>query len=220
MITHLLQALSAFGAGVGTSLSPCVYPLLPITVGFIGTAGADKSYAHKRVFSFFLGQVISFTLLGVAAVLVGEILGFSSEIPAVQIATGVLLLLFSYASFFNKLPGFLNRLSSLAPNHANTLFGAFLVGASSAAIASPCTTPVVGGLLAAISQVQERLWGISLMFFFALGLSFLFLVVGLGLTRLRNLPRAGSWMTFIHKLSSLILALGGVYFIYKGLHVT
>lgn len=216
-MSYLLQGLSAFMAGLGTSLSPCVYPMIPITVGYLGSSSIDPQSRRKKVLGFFLGQVLAFTLLGVAAVLLGEILGFSSQIPWVQVATGCMLLLFACFSFFDRLPKFLHRMSSLSgKGNPETLLGAVLVGASSAAVASPCTSPVVGGVLAALSQVNERLWGITLMFIFATGLSFLFLLLGLGLAKASAFPRAGNWMRWVHKGSSALLAMGGIYFMFRG----
>ena len=220
MTNYFFQAMAAFGAGLGTSLSPCVYPMIPITIGFLGTAGTGEGKKQHRIFGFFVGQVLAFTLLGIVAVALGEFLGFSSEIPAVQIGTGVLLLLFAYFSFFNRLPAFfygMNRM--LGKGSTATFSGALLVGASSAAVASPCTSPVVGGVLAALSQVENRFWGMALMFSFALGLSILFLVVGLGLAKTSSLPRAGKWMIGVHKGSSVLLAVGGIYFLFKGFRV-
>lgn len=220
MFPYLLQAFGAFGAGLGTSLSPCVYPMIPITLGFLGSAGAGKTHRNRRILGFFFGQVIAFTSLGILAVTLGEFLGFSSEIPSVQFATGILLLLFAYFSFFDRLPAFFYRMgNSKSTGSAATFSGAFLVGASSAAVASPCTSPVVGGMLAALSQVENRLWGMTLMLSFALGLSILFLVIGLGLAKTSSLPRAGLWMTRIHKGSSFLLAIGGLYFLSKGFHL-
>jgi thiol:disulfide interchange protein len=220
MATYLLQALAAFGAGFGTSLSPCVYPMIPITVGFLGSAGTGEGNRRGRILGFFFGQVISFTALGVIAVTLGEFLGFSSELPAVQLGTGVLLLVFAYFSFFDKLPAFFYQMNrGKSGGNAATFGGAFLVGASSAAVASPCTSPVVGGMLTALSQVGNRGWGMALMFSFALGLSILFLIIGLGLAKTSSLPRAGAWMTKIHKASSVLLAVGGIYFLSKGLRL-
>jgi len=216
--TYYLQATSAFAAGFGISLSPCIYPMIPISVGYLGASATENLNPKIRVLGFFAGQVTAYTALGVAAVLLGEVLGFSAEIPWVQIATGLLLMAFAAASFFERLPAFMTKLgSSGSTAKGNTLFGAFVIGASSAAIASPCASPVVGGVLAAVSQVHERAWGVALMFFFAVGLSSLFLVLGLGLTKAKALPKAGLWMTKVHRASSILLALGGLYFIVKGL---
>ncbi len=133
-------------------------------------------------------------------------------------------MIFAAISFSGRLPSFLYKLQirksgSGASPASGTLIGAFIVGVSSAAVASPCTTPVLGGVLTAISQVKERSWGIAPMLFFAVGLSFIFLSTGLGLAKISKLPKAGTWMTFIHKASSVLLAVGGVYFILKGVHV-
>lgn len=217
MNATLLQALSAFGAGLATSLSPCVYPMIPITVGFLGSGSEGLSGRKSKVLGFFLGQIIAFTLLGVIAVSLGEILGFSSEVPAVQIFTGSLLLVFGVLALIERLPEFLYRLNKYqSQNEARTWASAFIIGMSSAAMASPCTSPVVGGILAAVSQVEERLWGITLMFLFSVGLSSLFLVVGLGLAKASSLPKAGRWMRGVHKISSVLLILGGGYFVLSG----
>jgi cytochrome c-type biogenesis protein len=219
MTPYLLQALSAYAAGFGISLTPCVYPMIPISVGYLGSNVANASNPKLRVLGFFAGQVGAYTLLGIAAVLLGEMLGFSAEIPAVQIVTGLLLLAFAYASYFEKLPAFLSKLGTKSSigSKRPTIIGAVLIGASSAAIASPCTSPVLGAVLATVSQVQERSWGVALMFFFAVGLSTLMLVLGLGLAKAKTLPRSGLWMVKVQKASSALLALGGVYFILRGI---
>lgn len=216
LVQGAIQLAGAFGAGLATSLSPCVYPMIPITVGFLGS-GAVGAAKKKRVFGFFLGQVAAFTALGVVAVTLGEVFGFSSEIPAVQIGMGVLLLAMAAMSGFEKLPSFFYRLNNLqGQGDASTFGGAFLVGAGSAAVASPCTSPVIGGVLAALSQVEERAWAMVLMFAFAVGLSFLFLLLGMGFARASDLPRAGGWMRRVHQGSAILLAIGGVYSLARG----
>ncbi len=211
-----LQLAGAFGAGLATSLSPCVYPMIPITVGFLGS-GAEGAAKKKRVVGFFLGQVAAFTALGVVAVSLGEVFGFSSEIPAVQVGVGIMLLVMAAMSGMEKLPGFLYRLNRFqGSGNSSTLGGAFLVGVSSAAVASPCTSPVIGGVLAALAQVEERGWAMFLMFAFAVGLSFLFLLLGLGFAKASSMPRAGGWMKRVHQGSALLLALGGIYSIARG----
>lgn len=211
-----IQLAGAFGAGLATSLSPCVYPMIPITVGFLGS-GAEGASKKKRVLGFFTGQVAAFTALGAVAVSLGEVFGFSSEIPAVQIAVGLLLLAMAAMSGFEKLPSFFYRLNRFqGSGNAGSFGGAFLVGLSSAAVASPCTSPVIGGVLAALSQVDQRSWAMVLMFAFAVGLSFLFLLLGLGLAKAGSLPRAGGWMKRVHQGSALLLAIGGLYSIGRG----
>ncbi len=210
------QLAGAFGAGLATSLSPCVYPMIPITVGFLGS-GSEGDAKKKRVLGFFFGQVTAFTALGFVAVSLGEVFGFSSEIPAVQVGVGVLLLAMAAMSGLERLPAFFYKLNRFqSAGNASTLGGAFLVGVSSAVVASPCTSPVIGGVLAALSQVEERGWAMVLMFAFAVGLSFLFLLLGMGLAKASKLPKAGGWMKRVHQGSALLLALGGIYSISRG----
>lgn len=215
-----IQLAGAFGAGLATSLSPCVYPMIPITVGFLGAGSENGAAKRKRVLGFFLGQVAAFTCLGVVAVSLGEVFGFSSDVPAVQIGVGLLLLAMAAMSFLERLPAVFYKLNRFqVGGNTSTLGRAFLVGAGSAAVASPCTSPVIGGVLAALAQVEERSWAMVLMFSFSVGLSFLFLLLGIGLAKASTLPRAGGWMKRVHQGSALLLALGGAYSVLKGLNL-
>lgn len=216
-MNNVVQMLAAFAAGVGTSLTPCVYPMLPITLGYLGASGSANGQGKKKVVGFVIGQIIAFTALGVLAVTLGEFLGFSSQIPWVQISVGLFLLTAAFLSYFEKLPGFLYKLNNLNKfGSTESYFGAILVGASAALVASPCTSPILGGVLATVAQVENRAFGVLLMFLYALGLSSLFLLLGLGLTKAKTMPKAGIWMKKIHKFSSVLLAFGGLYFLAKG----
>ena len=95
-----------------------------------------------------------------------------------------------------------------------SFYSALIAGVLSALIASPCSTPVLGGVLVLISQSESIIEGMFLMFMYGLGLSTLFLILGLGLFKVSRLPRAGLWMRYFHKVSIVLLFGSGVYFIY------
>lgn len=219
METLALQSLTAFGAGLLASLSPCVYPMIPISMGYLGA----NSSSGKRltVLTFFLGQVAAFTGLGFLAVQLGEVFGFSSELPWLNLAIGFLLLGFGAMSFFNYMPAFLGNLNNyhlgFERRVGNRLLFGFIVGVSSALIASPCTSPILGSLLGVLAQAKSSLVGIWLMFLYALGMSLIFLGLGLGLVEIRRLPRSGQWLSRVHHLSSFLVLLGGAYFLVKGI---
>jgi thiol:disulfide interchange protein DsbD len=96
----------------------------------------------------------------------------------------------------------------------------FVIGVSSALMASPCTSPILGSVLTTLSaESSERASGFILMLAYAVGASFIFLVLGLGLAKLKSLPRAGRWMNSIHRLSSLLMIVLGGYYLYQGFFV-
>lgn len=231
MSSILWQSFGVFGAGVLTSFTPCVYPMIPITVGYLGQGNQNAAAARERllpkikILGFFSGQVLTFTALGVFAVFFGELLGFTAQIPIVQFSAGGIFFLLGYFSLKGELPKFItkwnNKTSSSRPlewqNRPLLLFGqAASVGAATSLVASPCTGPVLAGVLALISQVGSVYTGSFLMFLYALGLSSIFLILGLGLVRASQIPKSGKWMVVVHKFSSILLLGAGCYFIYLG----
>jgi cytochrome c biogenesis protein CcdA len=209
---------AVFGAGLLASLSPCVYPLLPITVGFIGTRAADKK--TLSIVSYALGQILAFVAVGAFTVYAGETLGFSSESKSVNWAVGTVLLFAGILSFYGKFPesitGFFSRrCRNSAPAVSRSgLLGAFALGVGSALVASPCTSPILAGVLAAMASAATLGRGLILMFFYALGFSTLFLTLGLGLTRL---PRSGAWLGLLHKVSATLLIAAAIYYLRRAM---
>lgn len=220
MFTYLI---TAFGAGLLTSLSPCVYPMLPITLGYLTRQSTnEESRARKKiqVVAFFLGQVICFTSLGILAVRLGEIFGFSSQSRHVNLVVGVLLLALALASISSKFQVVLSKLNSFMPQFSlggGSLFSGFLFGVSSALVASPCTSPVLGGVLGEIATQGNVLAGVLQMIAFSMGMGAIFLSIGLGLINLKSLPKSGKWMGKVKGLTTLMLVFASGYYFYLAL---
>ncbi len=220
--TLTMQASAAFGAGLLASLSPCVYPMIPLTIGFLALNASDTHSSRRlTLLAFFFGQVLTFASLGFAAVTLGEIFGFSSESRWVQLGTAVMMFAMAIISLKGELPAFMRRLSKLQTvgTKGRGLVAAFLVGLLSALIASPCTSPVLGAVLMTLATVESQTRGAFLMVCYALGMSVLFLGVGLGLTKTAALPRAGQWMVRLQGLSAILLIIGGLYYSARGLYL-
>jgi cytochrome c-type biogenesis protein len=210
--TLWLRGFGVFGTGILASLSPCVYPLLPITIGFLGNNSQSKS--KLPVLLYTAGQTLTLFFIGVAAVALGETLGFSSQSREVQIGVGALLLLFAAWSAIGKTPSFLSRFSQTTPFATRgKLVGAFLLGASAALIASPCTSPILGGVLAMMATSTTYFEGLVLMALYSTGFSLLFLLVGLGTLRIKRLPKSGKWLQATHRLSTVLLVVAGLYYL-------
>jgi cytochrome c-type biogenesis protein len=216
----IISLATAFGAGFLASLSPCVYPMLPITLGFLTRQTTNEQISDWKkkiqVVSFFVGQVISFTLLGLVAVKLGEIFGFSSQSKSVNIAVGILLLSMAIISASTKAQELLAKMNQFVPQmrgqKSSSIFSALALGATSALVASPCTSPVLGGVLGQISSQGSFLSGLFQMLSFSIGMGLIFLILGLGLVNIKNLPKAGAWMNTIHKATTVILVLASGYY--------
>ncbi len=211
--------LAAFGGGLLASLSPCVYPMIPLTLGYLGSSssGSKAGPGRWRVILFFVGQVLVFTTLGIAAVQLGEVFGFSGQNAWVQFFTGVLMLLFAWVSISPKMSEYFSMLNSKLPQTSSRggIFAPLVVGGLSALIASPCSSPILGAVLTNIATQGSIYSGIIQMFLFSAGMSLIFLVLGLGFAKIQSLPRAGNWMRKAHFVSVGLMLLGAVYFFWQ-----
>jgi thiol:disulfide interchange protein DsbD len=205
-----MSAAAVFGAGLLASLSPCVYPLLPITLGFFGANASRRR--TTLVLAYFLGQIAAFVTVGAATVALGETLGFTSESRWANLGVGAVLLIAGAVSLSGNLPVFLSR--GVPRRLPGGLTGALLLGVGSAVVASPCTSPILAGVLATLATEESRIHGILLMTIYASGFSALFLGLSLGLMRL---PRSGPWLLRVQHASALLLLGAGVYYVGQAL---
>jgi cytochrome c-type biogenesis protein len=219
MFANLLfgQIFAAFGAGLLASLSPCVYPLIPITVGFLGTQ--SQSGNRLRLLAFSAGQTLTFVLLGIIAVQAGETFGFASESRGVHIAVGLVLIISGLFSLVGKLPTFTSKWNNISGRLSNWkisgTIGALTVGIGSALVASPCSSPILAGVLAMMASSSTLATGAFLMAFYGIGFSFVFILIGIGLAKLSSLPRNGNWMNYVHKTGSILLLIAGIFYLVR-----
>jgi len=212
-----LAYIAAFIAGVLASFTPCVYPLIPVTVGYIGSRSAgSKGRGFLLSLVYVAGVATTYSLLGGLAALTGSLFGEFTHKPWAYILVGNICLLFSLSLFevFNlPLPQF------LAPRRSQIetggLPGAFLVGLVSALVISPCTVPIVGSILLFVATKNNILFGMSLLFVFAYGMGCLLIILGTFSGLLVSLPRSGEWMLRIKKFFAWFLLLVGEFYFLK-----
>ena len=203
----------AFGAGVLVSFSPCVYPLLPITVGCIG-ASTQKDRFHSFLLSliYVLGMAITYCILGVFASLTGKIFGQISSSPISFFIIGNICIIFGLSMlgvFEMHLPNFfLNK-----GKGRKSKFTVFLLGATSGLIVGPCTAPVLGAILVYVATKQNLFYGMFLLFSFAYGMGALLILSGTFSGLLANMPKSGKWMYTIERFGGVLLILAGEYFL-------
>jgi thiol:disulfide interchange protein DsbD len=208
-----IALLIVFIAGFLTSFTPCVYPMIPITIGFI--TGASRGRVSGFIISLFfvLGIAIVYSTLGLIAALSGGIFGSALQsapvllvIAAVFLAMGASML----GAFNLTLPsGFQTKLQS---RRRGGWIGAVMMGGITGLVASPCVGPVLVVLLTWVAQVGRPLYGFTLLFVFAVGLGVLFMILGSFVGALKSLPRAGAWMdTVKHYFGWIFLGLAVFY---------
>jgi len=218
-----LAALAAlFGAGVLTSLTPCIYPMIPITIGVIG-GSAGAAPARRRVVGLTLtyaaGLALLYATLGLLAGLSGTLFGTVSANPWARFTIANLLLLFGLA-MLDVLPVTAPaRLVQWAGSLGTGSYPAvFLLGASSGLVAAPCGAPAFAAVLTWVSTTGSGTLGFIYLFVFSLGMSALLVAVGIFSGLAARLPRAGRWTGIIKKLAgTLMLGMAEYYLIQMGM---
>ena len=206
----------AFGQGVLVDLTPCVYPLIPVTVAVFGAKGVSKGRALFLAAAYVLGMAVLYTSLGVGVALAADGVGFGTWLANPWIVVplaGVLLALAAsmFGAFELQLPTSLEtKLSNVGGAGP---FGAFLMGLVSGLVSAPCTGPVLLNLLAFIAASADRpggvVYGGSLLFTYALGMGTLFFAVALG----ASLFKPGPWMDYVKSVFGVALIVMAFYFL-------
>lgn len=213
----LLAMPVAFLAGILTSFTPCVYPLIPITIGIIGAKGSEsKLKGFYLSFYYILGLALIYAALGATAALTGSLFGQINTNKWTFLIVGNIFLFFGlsmldvfsldFALFQKWTPAF---------KESKGGFTAFIFGGISAFVAGPCTTPVLGVLLTYVASRQNIMFGFSMLFVFALGMGFLLIIVGTFTGLLASLPKSGGWMVKVKKGFGLLMILLAEFFIIK-----
>jgi len=199
-----LGLLLVFLAGLGASFTPCVYPMIPITMAIIGTKGGGKARGFLLSLSLVLGMAVTYTVLGVVAAVSGATFGSFAQHPAFLIPVSILFALFAlslFEVFEIDLPQSLKaKLQGEGPRKG--FGGAFLMGLVLGPLAAPCVGPIVASVLVGIAQQGKVVLGGLQLFIFALGMGVLFLLVG---TFSAVLPRSGDWLTRLKQLMGVIV---------------
>jgi cytochrome c-type biogenesis protein len=214
-------AAALFVAGLATSLTPCVYPMIPITAGILGGAGA-AGRSRKRslilTLSYVLGLALVYSLLGLLAGLSGSLFGTISSSPWALLIMGNLLLVFGLALLDVFTVGVPEKLAAWAGRFgSDSVGGVFALGATSGLVAAPCGAPAFAAVLTFVSTTGSAWLGFLYLFVFSLGLTALLVAVGLFSGALATLPRPGKWTVTIKRAGGvLLLAMAEYYFIRAG----
>jgi len=215
----LLAVSLLFGAGVLTSLTPCIYPMIPITAGIItGTAGEDASRGRVvgLTLTYVLGLALLYALAGLLAGLTGSLFGTVGSSWWARLLIAALLFLFGLAMLDVVPVSAPQRLTEWAGGlGAGSYPAVFLLGATSGLVAAPCGAPAFAAILTWVSTTQSASLGFLYLFAFSLGMTALLLVVGIFSGSLRVLPTAGPWMGWLKKASGLVLLAMSAWYVWQ-----
>jgi thiol:disulfide interchange protein DsbD len=235
-ITNLRDLLSGnpavalplvFAGGVLTSLTPCIYPMIPITVAIVGgtEAGVVRADQPARArwrpllltLTYVFGLALVYSALGLFAGLSGTLFGSVSTNPWLYFAMANVLVLAALAMLDVlpvRMPSALMQRAATAGT-AGRFSGALLMGAMSGLVAAPCSAPVMAAVLTWVSATRSALLGFLYLFVFSLGMCTLLVVVGLSSGTLARLPRAGMWMVWVKRAFALVMLGVAEYYLVK-----
>lgn len=210
--------LIAFFAGFLASLTPCVYPLIPISAGYIvGNAQNSKAKALGLSLFYVTGMAITYSLLGILAILSGSMFGKFSATPLVNLITGIFIFIFGLFMFDLFQFNFSLKNLELPVYRKASFVGALLLGLVSGLMITPCLTPILGAILAYLSTKNNIFYGGFLLFSFAYGMGLIFILIGTFGAGIIGLPKSGKWMVVIKKVCASVIVLAGLYFIITAL---
>ncbi len=203
-------------AGVALSLTPCVYPMIPVTVSIIGAGSSGTLSGFLRSMVYVSGIGLTYATLGVVAALSGSTVGAAMQNPWVLLFVALLFFVLGLSMldlFYIPVPSFLGGGAAAGGGRSRGLLGVFLLGMVSGLVMSPCVTPVLAGLLIQIAAEGDVAMGFVRLFVFAVGMGSLLIVAGTFSGSLGALPRAGEWMNEVKKVFAVLLMGAAVYFL-------
>lgn len=211
-----------FVAGVLTSLTPCIYPMIPITAAIVGgqSVGGTPTPRSRTVLltlTYVAGLALVYATLGVIAGMTGTIFGTISTNPWLYFAMANVLML-AALSLLDVIPvsipaPLLQRASTAGT--AGRFSGAFIMGAVSGLVAAPCSAPVMAAVLTWVTTTRRATLGFIYLLSFSLGMCALLVAVGIASGTLSKLPRSGQWMVWVKRGFALVMIGVAEYYLVK-----
>ncbi|MFA5806076.1 MAG: protein-disulfide reductase DsbD [Melioribacteraceae bacterium] len=210
----ILSLIFVFLGGLALNLTPCVYPLIPITIGYFGGQSEGRT---SRLFLlgilYMLGMALTYSVIGVVTSLSGAIFGTLMQNMFVIIGIALLFVVLALSQFGVyefKLPDSWVMKAGGAKGGA---FGAFFMGLTMGIVAAPCIGPFVIGLITYVAAKGDLFYGFLMFFVMAVGLGFPYLLLALFSGKIKKLPRAGDWMEGVKHIFGFLLLGMAIYFI-------
>jgi thiol:disulfide interchange protein DsbD len=209
----LFTLLAVALLGLGLNLTPCVYPLISVTIAYFGRQTSSRAVVAWLAALYVFGIALSFSAVGLAAALSGGVFGAALQNPFVIVGIAtvmVVLALGSFGVYQFQPPAFLLRWAGKAGGGGSA--GALFMGLTMGIVAAPCVGPIVLGLLVFVGSRQDPWLGFLLFFVLALGMGAPYLLLAMAAGSIQRLPRSGEWLLWTERLFGCILLAMAAYF--------
>ena len=210
-----------FLAGILTSFTPCIYPMIPITAAIVGGGAVGTAPSRGRTIAltltYVLGLALVYSTLGLFAGMSGTLFGTVSSNPWLYFAMANLLIIAALGMLDVipvELPSWILQRAATAGG-GGRLAGVFVMGAMSGLVAAPCSAPVMAAVLTWVTRTKSAGLGFAYLFSFSLGMSALLVVVGISTGAVAKLPRAGVWMLWVKRGFAVIMIGVAEYYLLK-----
>ncbi len=209
-----LTFILIFLGGLALNLTPCIYPLIPITMSYFG--GQTSNSKEKTIFLalfYVLGMALVNSSIGTVAALSGGLLGSFMTNPIVLFFIAGVLLALALSMFGVYEFGLPSFLTNMGGGAKSGYFGALMMGMTMGVVAAPCIGPFVIGLLTYVASTGNPFIGFSMFFTLSLGMGLPFVFLAFFSSKITNLPKAGDWMVGVRIIFGIILVGMALYFL-------
>ncbi|MBI4971253.1 MAG: sulfite exporter TauE/SafE family protein [Candidatus Omnitrophica bacterium] len=212
----ILAFIAVYLAGILVSFTPCVYPVIPLTLGVIGARSSGSRFRGFTIsLIFVLGMAISYAVLGLIASMSGQLFGQISSNPWTYFVVGNAYLFFGLSMVSEYIFPQIQIFPSKLQKKKEGVLGVFIMGALAGLIVGPCTAPVLASILVYVGSKKNLFYGFSLLFVFGYGVGFLFILLGTFTGLIASMPKSGIWLERIKKIFGFLLILAAEYLFIK-----
>ncbi len=216
-LTMFWSIFWVFLGGMALNLTPCVYPLIPITISYFSATAieskAGRGLTIVNALLYILGIALMNSMLGVFAALSGRLLGTLLEHPVTLILVALVMLCFALSMFGVwefRLPAVV---TGVAARKYAGCFGSLLMGVTLGIVAAPCIGPFVAGVLVMVANMRDPVFGFWIFFSLSMGMGLPLFVLALLSGQLSRLPKSGEWMLWVRKIMGWVMIGAAAYFI-------
>ncbi len=204
-----------FFIGLALNLTPCVYPMLSVTVSVFGAQQQTRTLlVFSRAIAYVLGIATMYSLLGVMAAFTGRLFGFWLQNPLVLVFIGILFLLLALSMFGVyelQIPQWVSR--RLGSGSYSGYIGIYFSGLVVGIFAAPCIGPPIIALITFVGTRGDPVFGFWVFFILSLGLGFPYLILGTFTGLVQKLPKSGAWMMWIKKVLGFVMIGLGLFYL-------